>query len=198
MRKNCPIRDRYVRMLSFASAALPMIVLTACASTAVETTPPRVPARSVLIVTGVGMVPYAARDPRYESLWLGAARRYAEGLRTAIERTGARAELRIKRDRGIATIDYVKRLLAHEEQDALLQVTVNHERSGSVSTVFLEVSFLPLGSRRYPNGRRGVMTHTGPTERYPILSTSGKDMRNASLTGLADKFVQELRRRGAI
>ncbi|MBI3545133.1 MAG: hypothetical protein HY081_00855 [Gammaproteobacteria bacterium] len=185
------------RLLNWVSLTVSALLITACASTTVtETTPPQLPVENVLIVTGAGMVPSAKNDPRYESMWLQTANTFAKGLRDAIEHSGKKAQLNIRPDQSSGLAEYVATLLATGKQDALLQVTVSHVKNSSENTIYLEASFMPLGAKRYSDGRRQATTHAGPTKRYALLSTTGKDMREASLSELAEKFVKELRAQG--
>lgn len=186
------------RGFGLAAAVMSVALMTACASGFVETFPPNLPAKSVVIVTGVGMVPSAQNDPRYESMWLGAAKSYAEALRADIAKTGKKAQLDIKSDRSVKGTDYIAKLLATEKRDALVQVVVTHVRNSTENTVYLEASFLPLVYTRDVNGRLAATAQEGPIKRYPLFSMTGKDMRDASLSGLAVDFNKELRGKGLL
>jgi hypothetical protein len=142
------------------------------------------------------MVTYSAQDPRHESTWLQVASSYAEALRTEIGSTGTQAELHIKQKRKEAAADVLTMLASHDRKDAVLQVTVYRVRSGTENTYYLMAQFMPLEYTRLSNGRRGMIPAQGVIKKYPILSTTTKDMRDASIPGLAKEFVRELRDQG--
>jgi hypothetical protein len=182
-----------VRMV-FAITAV--VLLASCAASVVKTEAPQRPARSVLIVTGVGMVPAAANDPRYEKTWLEVAGKYADGLNEATKAAGVQTQVHIRRDRNEALDATVAMLVAKDKKDALVQVTVNHVRTSADNTIYLKAELMSLEYVYYSDGTRKAVTRKGAEKSYPILSTTKPDMSKASLSDLAQQFVKELRAQG--
>lgn len=151
-------RQRARRIASIMAAVL----LTACAApTVVETKLAQVPARTVLVLTGAGMVPYSNDDPRYESMWLQTATTYAQAMQKHIDSSGRRAQLHVKNERGANSADYAAQLLAGARQDAVLQVTITHVKSSAENTIYLSAEFFPLEYRRLSNGQNRAIPQKG-------------------------------------
>lgn len=179
-----------------AFVAMSAVLMMACAPKIVESELPQRPARTALILTGAGMVPSSAQDPRYEATWREVASRYAGALAEEINSAGPYATLHVVKNREDAPQKVLVRLVNEEKKDALVQVTIRHVRTGSENTIYLETEFMPLMYNRLSNGRRTVIPQSGMAKRYPMFSTTSKDMRDAPISDLAKQFVSELRKQG--
>ena len=192
---NLGERRRYLPTLALV---LFCVSVTACAPKVVETRAGRKPAEDVLILTGAGMVSMRRGDPKYEQTWLNVVGVYSRALKEKMQEAGVNAELHIKKERAEDPEAVLARLVAAEPKDALVQVTVTHVHNSNENTVYLEAEFMPLVFERLENGQRRVVPQSGPQKRYPLMSTTGKDMRDTSLSGLAAEFVKELRAQGHV
>lgn len=189
---------RLPRVMLLVAVVSALLATSACAPTVVKTDPPRIPARSVLVLTGAGMVATSKDDPRYEQTWLKVSNTYADGLSEAINAAGLFSQVHVRKDVAESVESTFTKLVATERKDALLQVTVRHVRSSSDNTIYLKAEFLPLEFRQLSDGRRSVVPRSGLVRDYPVLSTTQPDMRKASLTELAKQFVKDLREQGLL
>lgn len=178
------------------SLMLAMTLLTACGPAIVKTEQPTQPANDILVLTGAGMVASSSNDPRYEETWLKVVKRYSQSLHTAMAGAGLNAQLHIKENGAESPKAVLGRLVAESKKDGLIQVTVTHIRNSEENTVYLNAEFLPLAYEHLSDGTQRVVPQPGTVKHYPLASTTKKDLRDASISGLAEMFVQELREQG--
>ncbi len=179
-------------------ALLLATVVSGCGPSVVRTAQPTQPANKVLVITGVGMVTRNAGDARVEETWFNVAANYAKSLDAAMAEAGINVHLHVKKDRAESPKDVLSRLAKDNKKDALIQVAVVHQRSSIDNTFYLEAYYMPLAYQDMSNGERLVVPQKGPVKRYPMLSSTTTDMRDASLSGLAQAFVKELLEQGYI
>lgn len=190
--------DVFRRSLGLLSLLMTFTLLAACSPQLVRTEGPVDPANSVLIITGAGMVPRSAKDPRYEETWLNTTASYSSALKEALDKAGVAAQLYMKKDRIESPEQTLARLVAKEPKDAIIQVSITHVRNSDENTVYLDAEFMPLVYESLSDGTRRVVPQSGPRKHYPLMSMTKKDMRDTSLSGLAKTFVQELQAEGKI
>ncbi len=196
MRSYPESKARIVQAARFVFAAMAAIMVAACAPNIIESEGPQRPARTVLVLTGAGMVSSTTQDPRYEAIWSGVASRYAGAFSEELNSTGPHAKLHVIKNREESPQTALVRLVKEEKKDAVVQVTVKHVRTSTVNTIYLEAEFMPLVYNRLSNGQRNVVPQSGTRRNYPMLSTTSQDMRDASIPDLAKQFVSELRGQG--
>lgn len=171
-------------------------LLVACVPQNVKTEPLQRPARTILILTGTGMVVSSKDDPRYEKTWLDVAKKFTDGLSEAITGAGLNAQVHIKQNRDETPTAALRRLITKEKKDAVITVTVHHTRNSLENTVYLKAKLMPLENVEDSKGARRVTTQIGTEKDYPILSTTKPDMREASIPDLGKQFVRELQEQG--
>lgn len=203
IKKNYHVKKGIIRSCCNAGArALTVWLLAsmvaACGPSVVRTVQPTQPANKVVVITGVGMVVSSANDPHVEETWFNVAGNYAQSLESAMADAGVNVHLHIKQDRSESPKAVLSRLANDDRKDALIQVVVVHSRSSTENTFYLEAHYMPLAYEEMSDGGRMVVPQKGPVKRYPILSSTTKDLRNASLSGLANDFVKELLAQGYI
>jgi TPR repeat protein len=151
-----------------------------------------VTAGSILIFSGPSMIPSFA-DPGIGKIWFSFSSKVAEELREELVRGGIPAQLFLGTDPGQSARQMFIKQLAIHPYDEVIQIGVEHVKEGEGATVYLVLESFLLQSAPSTDGSRHVTTRGGTSKRYPVLSSSGKDMRDASTTSLAEDFARAFR-----
>lgn len=148
----------------------------------------KIRAGSILIFTAPSMVPSFA-DRGMSQLWFSFGAQVATHLGTELNRGGLPAQVFVSRDPGQSARQVLLSQLAIHPYDEIIQVAAEHVKQEEGNTVYLVIESFTLQSTVSRDGGRSVTVKDGTSKRFPILSSSGSDLRDVPQERLAAEFA---------
>lgn len=154
----------------------------------------RLPQKGILIVYGRGFVP-EYDIPKVANVAVFAAQTFATTLESNLHTYEVPVRLHDNHDRTRKPRELVPLLLAQGHQDALIQVSVIHDKTEAVNDIYIQAQFTPLSWRRDAVQGDYATLEPGVTRKYKV-SSADPSFEEPSITGLAIRFCRTLRKEG--
>lgn len=176
------------------SIVVAMALLLAACSIPPDTDSAKLPKRGILIVYGRGFV------PEYDIAKVGdlavfASQVFATTLQSNLHTYEVPARIHDNLDRARKPRDLIPALLAREPADALVQVSVIHDKTETENNIYIQAQYTPL-TWTPGSAQADVATlEPGVTRKYKVFSAD-KSFEEPSISGLAIRFCRSLRKEG--
>ena len=124
-------------------------------------------------------------DYRINDILFKSTSKFSNDLRKELRKRGAVVIERFNNDHNKSTGRIIGELLAEINFDAVIQVSLIHEKNDNRNKMDLNVSYIPLEWTNNSSGESAVRAVKDPTKTY-------KDIADASLSQLALKYTKSL------
>lgn len=154
----------------------------------------KAPRTGVLIVYGKGLIPEYDVE-KVSAVALDASQVFASTLQSNLHTYEAPAHLHGNYDKRKKIREQIPYLLAVNNVDALVQVSIVHEKSASENNIYLQALYTPLAWEADSNEGRHVILQPGVLRKYKVFSAD-ESFQQPSISGLAIRFCKLLRQEG--
>lgn len=176
------------------SIVVVMAVLLASCATPGSTDSATLPKKGILIVYGRGFVP-EYDVAKVSDLAIFASQVFATTLESNLHTYKVPARVYDNHDRTRQPRDLIPALLARGHEDALVQVSVIHEKTEAENNIYIQAQYTPLAWTPESMQADAATLQPGVTRKYKVFSAD-KSFQEPSISGLAIRFCRTLRKEG--